>query len=215
MRECWIQEPVFAICTSSTVNLVCPAKFCIIFVFYFSWVLHSSQEKLNFCSKNAAALMKFFYGKMRLLFEGGVYFSESWTQNKNCFKYGIITVKPPLQTPHYHGQFALSLGKESPYILSKFNPLNTDTFSGPLKGPINGVWLDFRIRLTELTSLPRRLLTFLVPNAGLMQGWSLILGDAYSSKFKNLFMLSVRISSYGCTREVWRARKMRKSCTRR
>ena len=33
--------------------------------------------------------------------------------------------------------------------------------------------------------------------------------------FKNLFMLSVRISSYGCTREVWRARKMRKSCTRR
>ena len=32
---------------------------------------------------------------------------------------------------------------------------------------------------------------------------------------QNLFMLSVRISSYGCTREVWRARKMRKSCTRR
>ena len=33
--------------------------------------------------------------------------------------------------------------------------------------------------------------------------------------FKNLFMLGVRISSYGCTREVLRARKMRKSCTRR
>ena len=33
--------------------------------------------------------------------------------------------------------------------------------------------------------------------------------------FKNLFMLSVRISSYGCTREVWRARKMRKISTRR
>ena len=33
-------------------------------------------------------------------------------------------------------------------------------------------------------------------------------------KIKNLFMLSVRISSYGCTREVWRARKMRKICTR-
>ena len=27
-------------------------------------------------------------------------------------------------------------------------------------------------------------------------------------------MLSVRISSYGCTREVWRARKQRKSCSR-
>ena len=34
-------------------------------------------------------------------------------------------------------------------------------------------------------------------------------------KVKNLFMLSLRISSYGCTREVWRARKMRKSSSRR
>ena len=33
--------------------------------------------------------------------------------------------------------------------------------------------------------------------------------------FKNWFMLSVRISSYGCTREVWRAREKRKSCSRR
>ena len=33
--------------------------------------------------------------------------------------------------------------------------------------------------------------------------------------FKNWFMPSVRISSYGCTREVWRARKKRKSCSRR
>ena len=33
--------------------------------------------------------------------------------------------------------------------------------------------------------------------------------------FKNWVMLSVRISSYGCTREVWRARKKRKSCSRR
>ena len=35
------------------------------------------------------------------------------------------------------------------------------------------------------------------------------------AQIKNLFMRSVCISSYGCTREVWRARKMRKSCTRR
>ena len=32
-----------------------------------------------------------------------------------------------IQTPHFYGQFALSLGKQSPYIFSKFNPLNTDT----------------------------------------------------------------------------------------
>ena len=80
-------------------------KFCIAFVFNFSWVLHSSKEKLKimltvFFSKNAAALIKYFYGKMRLLFEGSVYFSESWTQNKNCLNYGIITVKPRLiRTP--------------------------------------------------------------------------------------------------------------------
>ena len=34
-----------------------------------------------------------------------------------------------------------------------------------------------------------------------------------SSLFNNWFMLSVRISSYGCTREVWRAREKRKSCS--
>ena len=32
-----------------------------------------------------------------------------------------------MRTPYYYGQFALSLGKESPYIFSKFNPFNTDT----------------------------------------------------------------------------------------
>ena len=32
--------------------------------------------------------------------------------------------------------------------------------------------------------------------------------------FKNWFMLSVRISSSGCTREVWKAREKRKSCSR-
>ena len=28
-----------------------------------------------------------------------------------------------VRTPHYYGQFALSMGKESPYIFPKFNPL--------------------------------------------------------------------------------------------
>ena len=32
-----------------------------------------------------------------------------------------------IQTPRYYGQFSLPLGTESPYICSKFNPLNTDT----------------------------------------------------------------------------------------
>ena len=56
------------------------------------------------------------------------------------------TVKPRFQkdprskrTLHYYGQFALSLGKESPYILFKFNPLNMDTFYGPFSVRTNGV----------------------------------------------------------------------------
>ena len=32
------------------------------------------------------------------------------------------------RTSRYYGQFALCSLKESPYIFSKFNPLNMDTF---------------------------------------------------------------------------------------
>ena len=32
-----------------------------------------------------------------------------------------------MRTPHHYRQFALSLGKESLYIFSKFNPFNADT----------------------------------------------------------------------------------------
>ena len=39
----------------------------------------------------------------------------------------LIQSNHALLTPHYYRQFGLSLGKESPYIFSKFNPLNTDT----------------------------------------------------------------------------------------
>ena len=44
--------------------------------------------------------------------------------------------------------------------------------------------------------------------------WTLQVEIKKKRKVKNLFTLSVRISSYGCKREVWRARKMRKICTR-
>ena len=37
-----------------------------------------------------------------------------------------FTDTPLIQTSHYYGQFALSLGKENPYIFSKLNLLNTD-----------------------------------------------------------------------------------------
>ena len=41
---------------------------------------------------------------------------------KPCFTDTLL-----LQTPHYYRQFALSLGKESPYVFSRFDPLNMDT----------------------------------------------------------------------------------------
>jgi len=59
--------------------------------------------------------------------------------------FNCITVTPHftdtylIQTPHYYGQFALSLGKESPYIFFRFDLLNMDTFYGPLSVHIKGV----------------------------------------------------------------------------
>ena len=44
--------------------------------------------------------------------------------------------------------------------------------------------------------------------------WLTMIPDSDSvahAEIENLFMLSVCILSYGCTREVWRARRMRKS----
>ena len=67
-----------------------------------------------------------------------------FSKESKSFHYGV-TVKSRftdnrlIQTPHYHGQFALSTGNESPYISSKFNPLNTDSFYCPLGVHINGV----------------------------------------------------------------------------
>ena len=60
----------------------------------------------------------------------------------------ILGLKRLIWTPYYYRQFVLSMGKESPYIFSKFNPLyNTDnpfnmgTFYGPLSVRTNGIWL--------------------------------------------------------------------------
>ena len=38
-----------------------------------------------------------------------------------------ITDTHSIWTPNYYRQFVLTLWKVSPYIFSKFNPLNTDT----------------------------------------------------------------------------------------
>ena len=68
--------------------------------------------------------------------------------------------------------------------------------------------------MAEESSDGKRKAFFFWSFVNLLKGFS-FLSSIHFCKIKNLFMLSLRISSYGCTREVWRARKMRKSCTRR
>ena len=68
--------------------------------------------------------------------------------------------------------------------------------------------------MAEESSDGKRKASFFWSFVNLLKGFS-FLSSIHFCKIKNLFMLSLRISSYGCTREVWRARKMRKSCMRR
>ena len=73
-----------------------------------------------------------------ILCDAVFYFCNSWT----CFHISKhVQLNPALRgftstllirTPHNYGQFSLSLGKENSYIFSNLNPLNTDTFYGPL-----------------------------------------------------------------------------------
>ena len=51
----------------------------------------------------------------------------NWAAVLQNVSYKMIQSNPPLRTPHYYLQFALTLGKEIPYIFSKVNLLNTDT----------------------------------------------------------------------------------------
>ena len=67
-------------------------------------------------------------GLLSTIVDGGFYPMEAYNRVLKVAVYG--TVKPRsmdtciIRTPHYCAQFALSLGKESPYIFSKFNPLS-------------------------------------------------------------------------------------------
>ena len=64
---------------------------------------------------------------------------SSLALNRQVIAYTLISLQlnPALRTPHHYGQFALFLGKESPYIFSKFIPLNTDTSCSPPPLPLN------------------------------------------------------------------------------
>ena len=81
-------------------------------------------------------------------------------ETKKCkwdiWKYDSIGEALYSQSPLYGHlvSLSLSLGKESPYIFSQFNPLNTDTFNGPSVSVLTG-FDRIRFRLTaHLTTLP-------------------------------------------------------------
>ena len=63
----------FATCTSPITHLICPPKFCIAFVFHFSWVLKLSQEELK------TMLMQNFGEQMRCI----VIFNNVWILSEN------------------------------------------------------------------------------------------------------------------------------------
>ena len=42
-----MMEQMYAACTPPIMYLICPPKFCITFVFHFSWVVKLFQEKLQ------------------------------------------------------------------------------------------------------------------------------------------------------------------------
>ena len=69
-------------------------------------------------------------------------------------------------------------------------------------------------RRLKMALTVRDKLPFVLVFVNLLKGFS-FLSSIHFCKINDLFMLSLCISNYGCTREVWRARKMRKSCMRR
>ena len=85
-------------------------------------VLNKSQYLWIFCStgwKTGAVLERWPERETLVLAEVQLYINNT---AKPCFMDTRL-----IWTPHHYGQLALSLGKESPCIFSKFNLLSTDT----------------------------------------------------------------------------------------
>ena len=109
---------------------------CVLVQFSTTWAAyeHCQRERESFYTRSF--LRK--YSDLRYNFFPHLLWPLGWQ----------IPSSPALQVPHYYGQFTLSLGKGSPYIFSKFYPLNTlrrlvcmDTFYSPgLSIYNNTVW---------------------------------------------------------------------------
>ena len=120
------------------------------------------------------------------------------------------------------------LGKKKKSVLCNRPSLTINSHSFSFKGvlrPAKNTFLNsFKPHFTtcrlKCGLIDYVVLNFYPENNDKLVEWKCIKGVDrnewfFHTLFKNLSMLSVRISSCGCTREVWRARKMRKSSSRR
>ena len=71
----------YATCISPIMHLICPPKFCITFVFHFSWVLQPSLEKLK------TTLMQNFGGQIRCIMGDVQVAYTSFWKNHNLVKH--------------------------------------------------------------------------------------------------------------------------------
>ena len=106
-------------------HLICPPKFCITFVFHFSWVLQPSQEKLK--TMRMQYIFTFFLG-------GGGWGGRA-ANKVNYGKWGI-SCKIDFKDPKTRRQRALTLlneGTISKKRETKFFPLSRCLFTFSIK----------------------------------------------------------------------------------
>ena len=92
---CW-----YATCTSLIIHLICPSKFCINFVFHFSWVLQPSQEKLK------TMLVHNFVGQIRCIV-GDVQVAYDFIIDVNCIDMGFFFFQIWSKSLCYHASCCL------------------------------------------------------------------------------------------------------------
>ena len=95
-----------AICTSPIMHLICSPKFCITFVFHFSWVLQPSEEKLK------TMLMQNFGGQIRRILRDDLQVAYAWQK---------VPERREKPSPRDHGLFRMyELNISCPNIWGRF-----------------------------------------------------------------------------------------------
>ena len=70
-------DDLYVTCTSSIMHFICPPEFCITFLFYFSWVLQPSQEKLRTMLMQDIGGQIMHYGRLKVAYSEKIGTQES------------------------------------------------------------------------------------------------------------------------------------------